>query len=199
MTGGSGLPTDQTPDDIDLAALREKYRAGARQAVASEGSKQYVEARRRLRGVLRDRSRTRRRWSATRSRKTSTSPSSAAASAALLCGAYLKKAGVDDVRIIELGGDFGGVWYWNRYPGHPVRQRIVLLHTAARRAELHAVEEVRRRRRDLRALPAHRKALRPLRFRDLLHPGPRVALGRDRSSAGGSAPTAATTSGPASW
>lgn len=29
----------------------------------------------------------------------------------------MKKAGVDDVRIIELGGDFGGVWYWNRYPG----------------------------------------------------------------------------------
>ena len=37
--------------------------------------------------------------------------------AGLLCGAELKKAGVDDVRIIELGGDFGGVWYWNRYPG----------------------------------------------------------------------------------
>ena len=35
----------------------------------------------------------------------------------LLSAAYLKKAGVDDVRIIELGGDFGGVWYWNRYPG----------------------------------------------------------------------------------
>jgi len=24
---------------------------------------------------------------------------------------HLKKAGIDDVRIIELGGDFGGVWY----------------------------------------------------------------------------------------
>ena len=37
--------------------------------------------------------------------------------AGLLAGAHLKKAGVDDVRIIEMGGDFGGVWYWNRYPG----------------------------------------------------------------------------------
>jgi len=37
--------------------------------------------------------------------------------AGLLCAAHLKKAGVDDARIIELGGDFGGVWYWNRYPG----------------------------------------------------------------------------------
>jgi len=24
---------------------------------------------------------------------------------------------VQDLRIIEKGGDFGGTWYWNRYPG----------------------------------------------------------------------------------
>ena len=35
----------------------------------------------------------------------------------LLVGARLREAGVDDVRIIEKGGDFGGTWYWNRYPG----------------------------------------------------------------------------------
>ncbi|MFM7786348.1 MAG: flavin-containing monooxygenase, partial [Gammaproteobacteria bacterium] len=32
-------------------------------------------------------------------------------------GARLMEAGVKDVRIIEKGGDFGGTWYWNRYPG----------------------------------------------------------------------------------
>jgi len=37
--------------------------------------------------------------------------------AGLLTGARLKQAGIDDVRIIEKGGDFGGTWYWNRYPG----------------------------------------------------------------------------------
>ena len=37
--------------------------------------------------------------------------------AGLCAGARLKEAGVDDVRIIEGGGDFGGAWYWNRYPG----------------------------------------------------------------------------------
>jgi cation diffusion facilitator CzcD-associated flavoprotein CzcO len=37
--------------------------------------------------------------------------------AGLLTGAKLKEAGIDDVRIIEKGGDFGGTWYWNRYPG----------------------------------------------------------------------------------
>ncbi|PRZ35185.1 cation diffusion facilitator CzcD-associated flavoprotein CzcO [Antricoccus suffuscus] len=31
--------------------------------------------------------------------------------------ARLKEAGIDDFRIVESGGDFGGVWYWNRYPG----------------------------------------------------------------------------------
>jgi cyclohexanone monooxygenase len=37
--------------------------------------------------------------------------------AGLVTGARLKEAGVDSVRIIEKGGDFGGTWYWNRYPG----------------------------------------------------------------------------------
>lgn len=35
----------------------------------------------------------------------------------LLAAARLKEAGVEDIRIIEKGGDFGGTWYWNRYPG----------------------------------------------------------------------------------
>ncbi|MFO1237361.1 MAG: NAD(P)/FAD-dependent oxidoreductase [Alphaproteobacteria bacterium] len=35
----------------------------------------------------------------------------------LLTGARLREAGVKSVRIIEKGGDFGGTWYWNRYPG----------------------------------------------------------------------------------
>ncbi|MGH7288294.1 MAG: flavin-containing monooxygenase, partial [Myxococcota bacterium] len=35
----------------------------------------------------------------------------------LLTGARLREAGVEDLRIIEKGGDFGGTWYWNRYPG----------------------------------------------------------------------------------
>jgi cyclohexanone monooxygenase len=35
----------------------------------------------------------------------------------LLAGARLREAGVSDLRMIEKGGDFGGTWYWNRYPG----------------------------------------------------------------------------------
>lgn len=37
--------------------------------------------------------------------------------AGLITAARLKEAGIDDVRIIEKGGDVGGTWYWNRYPG----------------------------------------------------------------------------------
>src|ERR1700682_6240465 len=35
----------------------------------------------------------------------------------LLAGARLRESGVKDIRMIEKGGDFGGTWYWNRYPG----------------------------------------------------------------------------------
>ncbi len=35
----------------------------------------------------------------------------------LLAGARLRQAGFEDIRLIEKGGDFGGTWYWNRYPG----------------------------------------------------------------------------------
>ncbi len=34
-----------------------------------------------------------------------------------LAAARLREAGVKDIRIVEKGGDFGGTWYWNRYPG----------------------------------------------------------------------------------
>ena len=35
----------------------------------------------------------------------------------LLMGGRLREAGFDDLRVIEQAGDFGGTWYWNRYPG----------------------------------------------------------------------------------
>ena len=35
----------------------------------------------------------------------------------LLAGARMREAGFEDIRIIEKASDFGGTWYWNRYPG----------------------------------------------------------------------------------
>src|SRR4051812_47973906 len=36
---------------------------------------------------------------------------------ALLTAARLRQAGFESIRIVEKGGDVGGTWYWNRYPG----------------------------------------------------------------------------------
>ncbi len=35
----------------------------------------------------------------------------------LLMGARLREAGFESIRVVENAGDFGGTWYWNRYPG----------------------------------------------------------------------------------
>jgi cation diffusion facilitator CzcD-associated flavoprotein CzcO len=37
--------------------------------------------------------------------------------AGMLTAIDLAKHGITDVRIVEKAGDFGGTWYWNRYPG----------------------------------------------------------------------------------
>jgi len=37
--------------------------------------------------------------------------------AGMLTAIDLGKHGIRDVRIVEKAGDFGGTWYWNRYPG----------------------------------------------------------------------------------
>jgi cation diffusion facilitator CzcD-associated flavoprotein CzcO len=35
----------------------------------------------------------------------------------LLTGGRLREAGFESIRMVESAGDFGGTWYWNRYPG----------------------------------------------------------------------------------
>ncbi|MDH6247926.1 NAD(P)/FAD-dependent oxidoreductase [Mycobacterium sp. OTB74] len=105
-----------TPQDIDIDALREKYRVEREKRLRKEGSRQYIQTGDRFASygesdphtpfVERD--------------VIDVDMDVAVLGggfAGLLAGAYLKKAGVEDVHIIEMGGDFGGVWYWNRYPG----------------------------------------------------------------------------------
>ena len=197
MTSSDCQPTE-TPDDIDIPALREKYRQRARKAAARRRFQAVRRTRGRLRGLLRDR------------------PALAAAGPRADLGGHrrrrarrrLRRPAVrrppEEGRRRRCPDHRAGRRLRRRLvleplSRHPVRQRILLLHTAARRARLHAEQEVRRRHRDLRALPAHRKAFRALRFRDLVHPGAAICGGTRRSSAGGSAPTATTTSGPGSW
>ncbi len=37
--------------------------------------------------------------------------------AGVTAGAYLRKAGIEKIRIVDQAGGIGGTWYWNRYPG----------------------------------------------------------------------------------
>ena len=45
---------------------------------------------------------------------------------ALMLGARLRQAGVQSIRFVERAGDFGGVWYWNRYPGASCDTQAIL-------------------------------------------------------------------------
>jgi cyclohexanone monooxygenase len=108
-------PTD-CPVEVDIPALREKYRQERDKRIRSEGQQQYVthdegegeiyEIDPYMPVVPRapmfdeiDVAVLGAGWSGT------------------LAAYHLKQAGVQNVRIIDWAGDFGGVWYWNRYPG----------------------------------------------------------------------------------
>jgi cyclohexanone monooxygenase len=108
-------PTD-TPSDIDIPAIREKYAAERAKRLRPEGGSQYLE----LEGEFAE-------FSEVDPYTTVVERDPVAEDvdvvilgggfSGLLAGAYLKKAGVDGIRVIEMAGDFGGVWYWNRFPG----------------------------------------------------------------------------------
>ena len=189
--------TDAAPiAPIDKDALKAKYRRERDKRLRPDGNDQYVRLAGQLAHYLDDP------YTPITERPPVTDDVTVAfiggGFAGLVTGARLKEAGVDDVRIIEKGGDFGGTWYWNRYPGRAVRHRLVRLHAAARRDGPHAVREVRPRAGDPRALPADREALRPLRPGAVPHGGHRARMGRLRGRGGSCGPIVVTSSPPAS-
>ncbi|WBH16920.1 flavin-containing monooxygenase [Sphingomonas radiodurans] len=108
-----------TPDaqlGFDPNALKDKYRIERDKRLRADGNEQYVEMAGKFSRFLDD--------------PYIEAPIERAALAdekdvvvigggfgGLLAGAKLREAGVKDIRIIEKGGEFGGTWYWNRYPG----------------------------------------------------------------------------------
>jgi cation diffusion facilitator CzcD-associated flavoprotein CzcO len=100
---------------IDKQALLAKYRAERDKRLRPEGNAQYLELKGRLAHYLDDPYTPR----VERTPKTDhvTFAFVGGGFAGLVTCARLVEAGVKDVRIIEKGGDFGGTWYWNRYPG----------------------------------------------------------------------------------
>ncbi|MBE1549676.1 cyclohexanone monooxygenase [Mycobacterium sp. OAS707] len=106
----------QTPDDIDIDALRKKYLHERDKRLRPDGSRQYLE----LKDDFAEFAEVDPHTPVTPRTPINEDVEVAVLGggiAGLLAGAYLKKAGVDDIHIIEMGGDFGGVWYWNRFPG----------------------------------------------------------------------------------
>jgi cation diffusion facilitator CzcD-associated flavoprotein CzcO len=100
---------------IDKAALLAKYKAERDKRLRPDGNAQYLPLKGRFAHQLNDP------YMPVKSREAKTDHVTFAfvggGFAGLVTGARLIEAGVSDVRIIEKGGDFGGTWYWNRYPG----------------------------------------------------------------------------------
>ena len=107
-------PTD--PPEVDKEALRAKYLAERDKRLRPEGQQQYLVAEDEFADFYE---------SDPHLPVQPREPISDEIEVVILGGGYcglitahrLTRAGVEDFRIIELGGDFGGVWYWNRYPG----------------------------------------------------------------------------------
>ena len=106
------------PDlDFDPEALRERYRAERERRIRDDGEDQYIEAASEFAHYAHD--------------DPYADPDFdrelldieidvaviGAGFSGLMAGARLKERGVTNFRIIDSGGDFGGTWYWNRYPG----------------------------------------------------------------------------------
>ena len=106
--------TAQSPQ-IDKAALLARYLEERDKRLRPDGNDQYLQITGRLAHYLEDP------YTPRTEREAKTDHVTFAfvggGFAGLVTGARLVEEGVTDVRIIEKGGDFGGTWYWNRYPG----------------------------------------------------------------------------------
>ncbi|RIJ24291.1 NAD(P)/FAD-dependent oxidoreductase [Henriciella barbarensis] len=108
---------DGTPGiDFDPDKLRERYRAERDKRLRDDANEQYVEIKGEYAGYVED---------PYVNEKIDRAPLSdeidivvvGGGFGGLLAGARLREAGLKNIRMIEKGGDFGGTWYWNRYPG----------------------------------------------------------------------------------
>ncbi|MGB2238709.1 MAG: NAD(P)-binding protein, partial [Pseudomonadales bacterium] len=106
----------QTPiDPVEKAALQKKYLEERDKRLRADGNAQYIQIADQFEHYLEDP------YTPIQSREPLTDHVTfsfvGGGFAGLVTGARLKELGIEDVRIIEKGGDFGGTWYWNRYPG----------------------------------------------------------------------------------
>ncbi|MET0239065.1 MAG: NAD(P)/FAD-dependent oxidoreductase [Sphingobium sp.] len=106
----------KTPDDIDIPALRDRYRHERDKRLRKEGGDQYVQAD----GSFAEFAEVDPHTPAIERAPVSEEIDVAIVGggfSGIMSGARLTEQGVDSFRIIDSAGGFGGVWYWNRYPG----------------------------------------------------------------------------------
>src|SRR5262245_57378715 len=100
---------------FDPDALREKYRQEREKRLRPDGNDQYIEVTGRFAHLVED----------PYVERAERDPIDATTDVVVIGGGFgglltaarLVEAGVTDFRVVEKGGDFGGTWYWNRYPG----------------------------------------------------------------------------------
>ena len=100
---------------LDHDALRERYRIERDKRIRPDGNDQYVQPTGRFAHLLDD----------PYTERVERAPVHDDVDVAIIGGGFaglcagsrLRERGVEDLRIIEGGGDVGGAWYWNRYPG----------------------------------------------------------------------------------
>ena len=101
--------------DLDIEAIRAKYRAERAKRLRPDGIHQFVEIKGRYARYLDDP------CLEVTPREPLTDDVTVAmigaGLAGLVVGARLVQAGITDVRLIDKASDVGGTWYWNRYPG----------------------------------------------------------------------------------
>ena len=116
MSSAKPYTTDPTELGFDPEILREKYNYERDKRVRKEGFSQYKAAQGDLGNYMVDRY-----VEPNYTREPLTDEVEVAiiggGYGGLLVGARLREAGVKDIRVIDKAGDFGGTWYWNRYPG----------------------------------------------------------------------------------
>ena len=106
------------PDlDFDPEALREKYRQEREKRLRDDGEDQYLEATSEFAHYADDDPYADPEFDRDPLDLEIDVAVIGAGFSGLMTAARLKESGVTNFRIIESGGDFGGTWYWNRYPG----------------------------------------------------------------------------------
>ncbi len=106
---------DVPPPSVDFDALRERYRIERDRRLPGENDRRYLDMAQGFSHLLDD----------PYTQRVERLPVHDTVDVLILGGGFgglltaarLREAGAARIRIVEAGGDFGGTWYWNRYPG----------------------------------------------------------------------------------